>query len=33
MFRRDTEGHELDLSWQNDERLNLIKIKASTTIH
>lgn len=31
-FWRDAAGHEVDLIWQNSERLNLVEIKASETI-
>lgn len=31
-FWRDSAGHEVDLFWQNDERLNLVEIKATQTI-
>jgi uncharacterized protein len=31
-FWRDTAGHEVDLLWQDDERLNLVEIKATQTI-
>lgn len=31
-FWRDTEGHEVDLLWQEDETLNLVEIKAGKTI-
>lgn len=31
-FWRDAVGHEVDLIWQDDERLNLVEIKASETI-
>jgi predicted AAA+ superfamily ATPase len=31
-FWRDTAGHEIDLIWQNSEKLNLVEIKASETI-
>jgi hypothetical protein len=31
-FWRDSAGHEVDLLWQDDERLNLIEIKATQTI-
>lgn len=31
-FWRDSAGHEIDLLWQDDERLNLIEIKATQTI-
>ena len=31
-FWRDAAGHEVDLLWQNDERLNLVEIKATQTI-
>jgi uncharacterized protein len=31
-FWRDTVGHEVDLIWQNTEKLHLIEIKASETI-
>ncbi len=31
-FWRDAAGHEVDLLWQDDERLNLVEIKATQTI-
>jgi len=31
-FWRDSAGHEVDLFWQDDERLNLVEIKATQTI-
>lgn len=31
-FWRDAVGHEVDLIWQNSEKLNLVEIKASQTI-
>lgn len=31
-FWRDAVGHEIDLIWQKNERLNLVEIKASQTI-
>ena len=31
-FWRDAAGHEVDLLWQDDERLNLVEIKATKTI-
>lgn len=31
-FWRDSAGHEVDLIWQDDDKLNLIEIKASQTI-
>lgn len=31
-FWRDSVGHEVDLIWQNSEKLNLVEIKASETI-
>lgn len=31
-FWRDAVGHEIDLIWQNSEKLNLVEIKASETI-
>lgn len=31
-FWSDAAGHEVDLLWQNDERLNLVEIKATQTI-
>jgi predicted AAA+ superfamily ATPase len=31
-FWRDSAGHEVDLLWQDDERLNLVEIKATQTI-
>jgi predicted AAA+ superfamily ATPase len=31
-FWRDSAGHEVDLLWQDDERLNLVEIKATHTI-
>lgn len=31
-FWRDTVGHEIDLIWQNSEKLNLVGIKTSETI-
>jgi predicted AAA+ superfamily ATPase len=31
-FWRDAVGHEVDLIWQNTEKLNLVEIKASETI-
>lgn len=31
-FWRDAVGHEVDLIWQEDEKLNLVEIKASETI-
>jgi hypothetical protein len=31
-FWRDKSGHEVDLLWQHDEGLNLVEIKATTTI-
>jgi hypothetical protein len=31
-FWRDAVGHEVDLIWQNSEKLNLVEIKASETI-
>ena len=31
-FWRDAVGHEIDIIWQNTEKLNLVEIKASETI-
>lgn len=31
-FWRDAVGHEVDLIWQNNEKLNLVEIKATQTI-
>jgi predicted AAA+ superfamily ATPase len=31
-FWRDSAGHEVDLIWQDDDRLNLVEIKATQTI-
>jgi predicted AAA+ superfamily ATPase len=31
-FWRDSAGHEVDLFWQDNERLNLVEIKATQTI-
>lgn len=31
-FWRDAVGHEVDLIWQDDEKLNLVEIKATATI-
>ncbi len=31
-FWRDAVGHEVDLIWQSDEKLNLVEIKATQTI-
>jgi hypothetical protein len=31
-FWRDAVGHEVDLIWQNSEKLNLVEIKATETI-
>lgn len=31
-FWRDAVGHEVDFIWQNDDKLNLVEIKASQTI-
>ena len=31
-FWRDAVGHEIDLVWQDDDTLNLVEFKASSTI-